>query len=125
MVIINFRGGGDWYNPNWVFRQLCADIREVSPGDVELHHELEKAGAFGLLPLDSLELALASRILRALRTVAEKTVDGRIPGWRKARPDDIDGQRMYLEAVSELLAITRRQPEPESSGVAPEAKTGQ
>jgi hypothetical protein len=124
MVLINFKDGGDWFNPNWVFRQLCADISEDLPGDVELHREMEKAEAFGLLSLDSIDPALASKILRAMRTVAEKTIDGRIPGWRRARPDDPDGQRMYLEAMSELLALIRHQPEAESPELAPGGKTG-
>jgi hypothetical protein len=124
MVIIVFRGGAEWFNPNWAFRQLRADIVENFPGDVELHHEMEKAEAFGLLPLDSMESALASRIPRAMRTVAEKTVDGRIPGWKRTRPDDVDGQRMYLEAVSELLATIQRQPEGACSEIVPEGKPG-
>jgi len=123
MVIIHFRGG-DWFNPNWVFRQLCADISEDFPGEVELHREMEKAEAFGLLSLDSIDPALSSRILRAMRTVAEKTIDGMIPGWRSARPDDQDGQRMYLEAMSELLALMQRQPDEESSEIAPGGKAG-
>jgi hypothetical protein len=113
MVIIDFKDGTDWFNPNWVFRQLSADIVETFPGDVELHHEMEKGEAFGLLPLDSMEPVLASRILLAMRTVAQETVQGNLRGWLKGSPDDQEGQRMYLDAVSELLEIIRRQPEGE------------
>jgi hypothetical protein len=124
MVNIVFQDGADWFNPNWVFRQLSSDIIESLPGDAELHHAMEKAAAFGLLPLDSTEPVLASRIVRALRTVAERTVDGRIPGWRRTRPADEDGHRMYLEAVTELLDIIQRQPEGNRSEIAPESKPG-
>jgi hypothetical protein len=124
MALIHFRDGGDWFNPNWVFRRFRADISEDVPEDVELRQEMEKAEAFGLLPLDSIDPLLASRILRAMRTVAEKTIDGRIPGWRGARPDDRDVQRMYLEAMSELLALLRRQPDGECAEIAPGGRTG-
>jgi hypothetical protein len=111
MVIICLPNGTEWFNPNWVFRQLHADVVERFPDDAELHLEMEKAGAFGLLSLDSTEPVLASRILRAMRTVAEETVQGQIPGWLKGKPDDQEGQRMYLGAMSELLDLMGRQPE--------------
>jgi hypothetical protein len=124
MVIICLPDGTEWFNPNWVFRQLHADVVERFPGDAELQLEMEKAEAFGLLSLDSIEPVLASRILRAMRTVAEATVQGRIGGWLKGKPDDQEGQRMYLEAMSELLELMRRQPEGVSSGTAPEGDSG-
>src|SRR5262245_59828944 len=116
MVIIVFRDGTDWSEANWVFRQLIDDIAETFPDDVELRRTMEQARGLGGLFLDSMEQALASRIMRAIRTVAERTVDGRIQGWRRARPDDQEGQRMYLESMSELSDIIRRQSGAETSG---------
>jgi hypothetical protein len=116
MVIIVFRDGTDWSKANWVFRQLIDDIAETFPDDVELRRTMERARGLGGLFLDSMEQALASGIMRAIRTVAERTVDGRIQGWRRARPDDKEGQRMYLEAMSEILDIIRRQSGAETSG---------
>lgn len=103
MVIIRFRNGADWYKANWVFRQLIADVIDIFPDDAALKHELEKAEAFGSLPLDRRDETVATRIIDAIKTVAQLTVEGKISGWKKSKPDDHEGQRMYLEAMSELL----------------------
>jgi hypothetical protein len=124
MVIICLPNGTEWFNSNWVFRQLHADVVERFPDDAELHLEMEKAGAFGLLSLDSIEPVLASRILRAMRTVAEETVRGQIAGWLRGKPDDQEGQRTYLESMTELLELMRRQPDGVSSETAPEGDSG-
>ncbi len=110
MIIIHFQNGAEWYNPNWVFRQLRADIAEVFSSDLELTTELERAEALGLLPLDSIDHALASRIIGALRTISQEAVDGKSQGWLRVKPTDHDGQRMYLKAITELLDFITQQP---------------
>ena len=105
MVIITLRNGDDWYKANWVFRQLAEDVVETYPQDVELKFLMEQAEAVGGLSLDSMEEDRASKTLQAIRKVAEETIKGRIPGWKRKRPDDEAGQRMYLKSLAELLEL--------------------
>lgn len=109
MVIICFTDGSDWFNPNWVFRQLAEDVIDACPGDKEVRFVMEQARALGSLFLHSMEPALAQRVETASTQVAEDTLSGKLAGWLKNEPDDHEGQRMYLEAMSELLDALRRQ----------------
>lgn len=108
MVIIKLRNGLDWYNPNWVFRQLAEDVLAAFPGDKDLKLTLEKAQAFGGLFLDTGEANSAKATIGAIQKIAEDTVQGRIPGWKGKRPTDTKGQEMYLGAISELLDLIRK-----------------
>jgi hypothetical protein len=110
MVIISFPNGRDWYKANWVFRKLQKDIGESYPKDRELNREMEKASAFGALALASIEHKFGRHIVAAMKTVAAATVQGKLPGWAGEKPNDEDGQRMYLEAMTELLEIIEQQP---------------
>jgi hypothetical protein len=110
MVVIHFEDGSEWFKANWVFRQFLEDVADASPEDAELRFSMEQADALGGLFLDSLEPLLASKLLRAMKAVAEGTIGGRIQGWSRTKPHDEDGQRMYLEALAELLAVIKRQP---------------
>jgi len=103
MVIICFPDGKDWYKANWVFWQLASDILAAYPDDVELRLSVQRAQANHGLLLDQMDPECASRIAGALRAVAEATLAGSIPGWRREHPDDEEGQCMYLRSMSELL----------------------
>jgi hypothetical protein len=103
MVIISLPNGAEWYKANWVFRQLQKDVAGLYPGDREVNLELERAGALGGLALEFIEEGLRGRILDAIKTVASATVQGDIPGWTHEKPNDMEGQKMYIESMRELL----------------------
>jgi hypothetical protein len=103
MVIICFPNGNEWFNPNWAFRQLTADVMAAYPDDAELHERFLRAQAYNALFLDRMKPEDASRIMEILKAVAQGTLDGKIRGWLNEHPEDQDGQRMYLESMSELL----------------------
>jgi hypothetical protein len=107
MVIIKFPNGTDWFKANWAFRQFAEDVAELFPTDGELKLELEKAEAFGALDFTSVENAVGSRIMKAMMRVANDTLQGTIPGWKRAKPADEAGQRMYIEAITELFALLK------------------
>ena len=109
MVIISFRNGTDWYKANWVFRQLSEGVAELFPGDAEVNLAMERAQAFGALCLDKLEVELASRIVRAIGAAVEQTLEGKIQGWKTIVPGNMDLQRQYLESMTELLGLLRKQ----------------
>jgi hypothetical protein len=44
MVIIRFPDGTDWFNPNWVFRQVVHDVLETLPDGAEVRFSLENEG---------------------------------------------------------------------------------
>ena len=108
MVIIRFPNGNEWFRANWIFRQLAEDVVEMFPDDDELKYSMVESAALGALFLDGMEQSVASRIVRAIRTVAERTIEGSIQGWNRTRPMDKEGQRMYMEGMSELLDILSR-----------------
>lgn len=105
MVIIELKNGRDWYKANWVFRQFAEDVMEAFPDDLQLTEALLGAQAVGLLRLNAGDEPLGSRIANALRKVAEDTVVGKVRGWRAERPDDLEGHRMYLSSIEELLTL--------------------
>jgi hypothetical protein len=110
MIIIKFQDGTDWFKANWIFRQLAADTITAFPNDSALKQTLEKAQALGGLFLESVEADAAAAVVRALAKVAEDTVAGRIPGWKKTKPEDEEGQELYLKSVAELLDLINKQP---------------
>ena len=112
MITIQLGDGADWYKANWVFRQLAADVLISIPGDSELKSALDQAEALGALVPASMDSQAATRLLRAIGSVAEATLEGRVAGWARTRPDDVEGQRQYLESVAELLALIRRTARP-------------
>jgi hypothetical protein len=83
-----------------VFRQIVEDSLKLDPRDDESARSLTTAQSYCYLPLDQTNEPLRSEILQRLALVAEKTLQGDIPGWREA---DIEGQRMYRDALQELL----------------------
>jgi hypothetical protein len=105
MVVISFRNRTDWYKPNWVFRQLVDDITALIPTDDDLKLKLEQAEAFGALFLDSLTNEAEARLLLAMKGVAETAVQGKTLGWKSIKPEDERGQRLYVEAMQELLRL--------------------
>jgi hypothetical protein len=109
MVVITLKSGADWYKANWVFRQIANDVIANFPEDTELRLIMQKAQAFGALALTSMDQSIAHRTLRSIKKVAEATLDGTIPGWKGTNPTDENGQRMYIEAVSELLVILEKE----------------
>jgi hypothetical protein len=109
MVIIKFPNGNCWSKANWVFRQLSEDVIGNLPDDSELKLVMEKALAFRMLALNSMENEVRSKSLCAIRTIVEKTLEGKIAGWKESRPDDIEGHRMYIESITELLGLIKEQ----------------
>jgi hypothetical protein len=108
MFILQFQNGTDWFKANWIFRQFAEDIMAAFPEDTALRLLLEKAQAFGGLRLDSLEEEAVTSMLQAMRHVAENSIQGSIPGWKRTRPEDKDGQQMYLKSISELLDLLKK-----------------
>ena len=109
MVIIKFRDGSDWFKANWVFRQLAEDILAAFPNDRALMMVMEKAQALGGLFPDSMEADAATSTLEAIRKVAEETIQGKIEGWKRTKPEDMEGQQLYLESIKELLDLLKKQ----------------
>ena len=105
MVIIKLQDGTDWFKANWIFRQLAKDTIATFPDDHELKLTMERSQALGGLFLDSMESDASIATLTAIRKVAAETLAGKIPGWKKANPEDIKGQEMYLRSIAELLDL--------------------
>lgn len=105
MIIIKFQDGTDWFKANWVFRQLAEDIMEAFPNDSALRQIMENAQALGGLFLNSMEPHVAASTLKAIKRVAEETSQGKIEGWNRTKPEDKDGQQMYLQSIKELLCL--------------------
>jgi hypothetical protein len=108
MVIIKFTSGTDWYKANWVFRQIVNDVIAQSPDDVEVSFIMKQGQSYGLLSLDKLDSTVASKVVQAIRKVAEETLAGNIPGWKGTKPDDAKGQQMYLRSIAELLDLIKK-----------------
>jgi hypothetical protein len=104
-VSIEFPNGASWFKANWAFRQLATDVVHRFP-EAEIQVCLEEAQAFGLLDFRTMQSSLSSRLMYALRTIADDTLSGVVSGWR---PEDRSGHEMYREAMSELLATIRSQ----------------
>lgn len=109
MVIIKLPSGSDWYKANWAFRQLAEDTIASAPDDGELKYIMEEAQAFGALFINSMQKDVAAKVINTIRTVAEETLKGKIPGWIRNKPQDAQGQRMYLEAIAELLDLVKKE----------------
>jgi hypothetical protein len=109
MVVIRFQDGTEWFKANWVFRQLLRDITQAFPDDSDLVFSMRQAGALGGLFLDSIDGVLAGRILRSMKNAAESTIRGVVKSSVDSTPIDADSQRMYHEAMSELLDAVNRQ----------------
>lgn len=103
-VIIRLPNGGEWFRANWMFRQLASDVNAFSREDRDVHLALDRAEAYGMLDLQSLDAHLAARLISALEHVAQATRDGRIEGWR---PSDSEGREMYLRSLSELAELIK------------------
>ncbi len=99
MVLIKFPSGVDWFKANWAFRQLATDVARSYSSDNDLINALECGEALGTLDLTQMERALRSRILDAMKKVAQDVLSGNIKGWDK----DEEGCRMYRDALSELI----------------------
>ncbi|MFZ0543027.1 MAG: hypothetical protein WA424_03825 [Candidatus Sulfotelmatobacter sp.] len=109
MVIIKFPNGTDWCKANWAFRRLAEDVVAEYPGDRDLKLEMERAEAVGSMFLDQMGVPLSAKVIGAMRLVARRTVQGEIPGWRRSHPNDIEGHRMYVESMTELLELIDNQ----------------
>lgn len=105
MIIIKFKDGTDWFKANWIFKQLAEDVIAIFPNDRNLRSVMERAQAVGGVFFDSMEADVAAATVKAIKKVAEDTVQGRIQGWSATRPEDKDGQRMYFDSINELLRI--------------------
>jgi len=109
MLIIRFPNGSDWYKANWAFRRLAEDVVAAHPDESGLKLEMERAEALGMLFLDQMEGALLSKVMEAMRSVAQETVEGKIPGWKRTHPNDEKGQSMYLESMIVLIGLIDKQ----------------
>lgn len=47
--------------------------------------------------------------MKAMTSVCDATLQGKIAGWKETKPDDQAGQGMYLEAIAELLVILKNE----------------
>jgi hypothetical protein len=109
MVFIRFPNGARWFKANWVFRQLAEDVARVFPGDSELLSCMAYAQAIGGLMLDTKEESLALRALKAMKQVAEDTVEGRIQVFPREGPDEQKRREAYPPMIAELLTLIDRQ----------------
>lgn len=98
-VLIKFPDGTDWFKANWVFRQLASDVSDRYQDDVEVCAALKVAEANSMLDLHKMNDGTRRKLLEALSTVAKRTIEGSIAGWR---PHDAREHAIYCEAVSEL-----------------------
>ena len=108
MVIVIFQNGSDWFKTNWVFRQFSRDTIARFTEHSELKDTLETAQAFGMLNLASNEGPVMATVQK-LKVAATETVSGAIKGWAATQPEDIDGRRLYLGAIRELLDLIEQQ----------------
>src|SRR5271168_693782 len=109
MVIVKLPNGTDWYKANWVFRRFSEDIVAAFPEENDLKLEMERAESLGAMFLDQMEDALMTQVIEAMRLVARRTVKDEIPGWKRSHPNDTEGQRMYVESMTELLDLIDKQ----------------
>jgi hypothetical protein len=70
---------------------------------------MDRAQGLGTLFLNDMEGSLLSKVMAAMRSVAQGTVEGRISGWKRTHPNDPEGQRMYVESMGELLDLISKQ----------------
>jgi hypothetical protein len=88
------------------FRPLAEDVCWAHAADAEICERMERAQDYGCLALADLEKRLCSRIVEALQSAAENTLQGRIEDWR---PHDENGRRQYLQTLTELLDLIKQQ----------------
>src|SRR5947209_5366025 len=108
MVIIKFPNGNDWYKANWVFRRFSEDVVAAYPEESDLRLEIERAEGLSTMFLDHMEDSLLTKVMEAMRSVAQRTVKGEIPGWQRTHPNDTERQRMYVESITELLDLINK-----------------
>ena len=101
-VIIRLPNGVEWFRANWIFRQLAKDVRAFSSDNRDVHVAVERAEAYGILDLQSMDARTSADLVSAFRHVAKETADGGIEGWR---PSDSQGREMYLRSLSELAEL--------------------
>lgn len=107
MVIIKFRNGSDWRKANWVYRQLISDTIAESPNDAALKERLEMGQVFGTLFVDKMEPNTAIATLQILIKVAENTIMGTVLGWKGTKPEDTNGQAVYIDSIKEFLDLAK------------------
>jgi len=105
-VIIVFPNGTDWFKANWVFCQLAQDVSSRYTNDDGVCNALELAQAFGSLDLKKMDEHLRCKVMEAIKTVAEQTINGAIEGWR---PHDQKDHALYCEALAELVKLIQQQ----------------
>ena len=109
MVIIKFPDGIDWFKANWVFRRLVEDVGIAFPQKRDLVARMERAQGIGAFILNEMDADSSSEAMDAMRLVAQGTIGGEIPGWRRTHPDDENGQRQYVESMKGLLTLIMKQ----------------
>ena len=92
-----------WALARWAFQRLLTTTQGRFSGDAALVQELEASKALDGLHVDMLAPELASRVRSALRTVGEETLQDAGPGEGATGRTDPEGDRMYAEAIAELL----------------------
>jgi hypothetical protein len=103
-----FQNGSDWFKPNWNFQQFSQDAIVRFPEHPQLKDTFETAQAFGMLDLASSAVPILAT-LQKLEIVATETISGAIKGWAGTEPEDLAGQRVYLDAICELLDLIDQQ----------------
>ena len=105
VIIITFPNGATWFYANCV-PTAREDVCWPHAADAEICERMERAQDYGCLALADLEKRLCSRIVEALQSAAENTLQGRIEDWR---PHDENGRRQYLQTLTELLDLIKQQ----------------
>jgi hypothetical protein len=108
-VIIKLPSRSDWFKANWLFRLFAHDVVAAAPEDCALKFVMEQAQALGTLHVNFMDKNEATKVMSAMRRVAQDTLSAKISGWKGTKPNDLDGQRMYLESVAELLDLLKKE----------------
>lgn len=99
-VVISFSNEDVWLVARWAFRRLFSDIQDKFSVDPEIQYTFEKADAFGMLDVESLEKNKC-KILDMMKSTVIELIDDKNELYRKNL--DKEGYRMYREALPELL----------------------
>jgi hypothetical protein len=106
MMLIKFAVGEDWYKANWVFDQFLLDVDDSV--EVAVRDRLERAAAYGMLDLRSMDEE-SQNLLIVMGARAEAILSRRGGAVPHRFDDDVEGYRMYLDAMEELRARIAQQ----------------
>ncbi len=108
MAVIGFSDKPEkiWCVAGWAFRQILDHVVAQYPANLEFAQEFEKSKTYSGLSIDLLAPELASRITRAIRSVAAGILAGDIrAGIHDQRYGDAATVEQYREALRQLLEV--------------------